>query len=263
MGIYYYMAKMKVLVSFTYRFEVFAAIGTNLIFMLSSIFLWKAVYRGIDTAAGVNESQMLSYAVVAVMLASFYSVNVEFTLHERIRQGSIAINFFRPVNLLLGYLAEDVGQSVGSLANKLLPLALITVVFIQVPAPAGIAAGLLFILAAVFGFLILWTISALIGTLCFWYVDLGDIGTIRDGIILLLSGKLIPLWLFPEGMQKIICFLPFQYIYQTPLGIYIGQLRGEQIAYSLLIQLFWIVILTALLCFSWGKAQKCVLIQGG
>lgn len=57
MGAYYYLAKMKILVSLAYRFEVFTTIGTNFILMLATTYLWKAAYRGIDTVAGANESQ--------------------------------------------------------------------------------------------------------------------------------------------------------------------------------------------------------------
>lgn len=51
---YYYLARMRILVSLAYRFEVFATVGTNLMLMKASIFLWKAAYRGIDSVAGVN-----------------------------------------------------------------------------------------------------------------------------------------------------------------------------------------------------------------
>jgi len=263
MGAYYYLAKMKILVSLTYRFEVFAAAGTNFILMIASTFLWKAAYRGVDNVAGVNESRMITYAMVSILLTSFFDIRVDYTLYERIRQGEIAIDFFRPINLLLCYLAEDIGQSISSVFNKLLPLIVIMVVFIQIPTPAGFTAGLLFILSTSMSFMILWIICALIGLLCFWVIELGHIRAIMEGIIVLLSGKLIPLWLFPESVQNVLKFLPFQYIYQTPLSIYIGQLTLEQTVFSLIIQFVWIVILAILLRLIWGNARKCVLIQGG
>lgn len=263
MSAYYYLAKMKILVSLAYRFEVLANVGTNFIMMIAGVYLWKAAYRGIDTVAGVNESQMITYAMISILLSAFYNINVEFTLHDRIRQGEIAVDFFRPVNLLLCYLAEDIGQSIGAVVSKLLPLLVIMVTFIQVPRPAGFLAGFLFLLSAAMGFVILWIICALIGLLCFWAIELGNIGTIKDGIIILLSGKLIPLWLFPPGVQNILNLLPFQHIYQTPLSIYIGQLPSDQVAISMIVQLGWVMILMLLLYFTWKKARKCVLIQGG
>lgn len=263
MNAYCYLAKMKILISLTYRFEVFTTVGTNFILMIASTFLWKAAYNGIDTVGGVNESQMVTYAMISVLMASFFNVNVEFTLYERIRNGEISIDFFRPINLLLCYLAEDIGKSASSLVNKLLPLIVIMVVFIQVPVPASFTAGLLFVLSTAMSFMILWLISALIGVLCFWVIELGNVGLIRDGIIIMLSGKLIPLWLFPESIQNVLKFLPFQYIYQTPLSIYIGQVDIEQTIFPLIIQVVWIMTLTLFLCFVWRRARKCVLVQGG
>ncbi|MHB1393052.1 MAG: ABC transporter permease [Clostridia bacterium] len=263
MSAYYYVAKMKLMVFLTYRFEVFTSLGTNLIIIVANMFLWKTAYRGIDSVAGVNESQMLTYAMMSIILASFYSGNVENTIQDRITRGDIAIDLFRPVNLLLCYLAEDVGIAVSSVISKLIPLLIIMAVFIQAPIVASPGAFILFLLSTFLSFMISWLISALIGLLCFWVLQLGEIKTIKDGIILLLSGKIIPLWLFPKGVQKVLEFLPFHYIYQTPLSIYIGKLPPEKIVSSMSIQLVWVMLFTALLCFGWSRARKRVLIQGG
>ena len=260
---YYYLAKMKLLVFLSYRFEAFTSLGTNLIVAVANIYLWKAAYKGIDSVAGVKEDQMLTYTIMSTLLASFFSVNIEQALQERISQGDIAIDFFRPINIFLKYLAEDVGIAVSSLLSKLLPLFVIMTLLVQPPVPDSPIAFVLFLLSAVFSFLILWLISALISLLCFWVIQLGEIKTIKDGIILLLSGKIIPLWLFPKKIQTIISFLPFPYVYQTPLSIYIGQVQPEEAAASMLIQFVWIVLFTALLCFGWSRARKRVLIQGG
>ena len=260
---YYYLAKMKLLVFLSYRFEAFTSLGTNLIVAVANIYLWKAAYKGIDSVAGVKEDQMLTYTIMSTLLASFFSVNIEQALQERISQGDIAIDFFRPINIFLKYLAEDVGIAVSSLLSKLLPLFVIMTLLVQPPVPDSPIAFVLFLLSAVFSFLILWLISALISLLCFWVIQLGEIKTIKDGIILLLSGKIIPLWLFPKKIQTIISFLPFPYVYQTPLSIYIGQVQPEEAAASMLIQFVWIVLFTALLCFGWSRARKRVLVQGG
>ena len=260
---YYYIAKMKLMVFLTYRFEVLTSLGTNLIIAVTNLFLWKTAYRGIDSVAGVNENQMLTYAMLSIVLGAFFSCNVENTIQDRITRGDIAVDLFRPVNLLLCYLAEDIGIAASSVISKLIPLLLIMVVFIQVPAAAGFAAFILFLISTVQSFLISWLISALIGLLCFWVLQLGELKTIKDGIVLLLSGKIIPLWLFPKEAQRVLELLPFQYIYQTPLSIYIGQLPPEKVVSSMTVQLIWVILFTALLCFGWRGARKRVLIQGG
>ncbi len=75
-------------------FKVFTALGTNLIIIVANMFLWKTAYRGIVSVAEVNEAQMLTYAMISIILASFYSGNVEHTIQDRITQGDIAIDLF-------------------------------------------------------------------------------------------------------------------------------------------------------------------------
>ena len=263
MGVYFHFAKLKLLVFLTYRFEVFTSLVSNLIITAAGIYLWKTAYKGIGSVQGVSESQMLIYTIMAVLLASFFSNNVEDSLQNRITQGNIAIDLFRPVNLFLVYLAEDIGIAFSSLASKLLPLFVIVSVFVKVPLPYSLEAFICFMFSSIFSFMILWLISASIALLCFWVLQLGELKTIKGGIILLLSGKIIPLWLFPESIQRVLEFLPFQYIYQTPLSIYIGKLTPSQAVPSMMIQLVWIILFACLLSFGWSKAQKRVLIQGG
>ncbi|MDI4647259.1 ABC transporter permease [Cohnella hashimotonis] len=263
MSPYLYAAKLKLLVSLAYRFEVFAALGTNVIVLLANLYLWKAAYRGIDSVAGVTEDGMIVYAMMSVLLTSFFPKTVEEKLQERIGQGDIAVDFFRPVRLVLMYFFEDVGTALGAVATQLAPLLLVMALFLQNPLPVSLAAFLLFLVSACLSFVLLWLISLMLGLLCFWVLQLGNLGTVKDGVLLLLSGRFIPLWLFPEEARSVLVFLPFSYIYQTPLGIYIGQLAPGRIAFELLVQAGWIVALSLAAAAMWSRARKRVLVQGG
>lgn len=156
-------------------------------------------------------------------------------------------------------------MAISSVISKLIPLILITTLLIQPLLPYSFTALAFFLVSASLSFVILWLISAIIGMLCFWYLQLGNMGgTIKDGVILIASGRIIPpLWLFPNSVQNIFRFLPFQYIYQTPLGIYIGKISRQEIMVQLMIQIVWVLILGGLIAIMWQKARKRVLIQGG
>jgi len=260
---YYYIAKMKLLVSLTYRFDVFASFGTNLLIIISNIYLWKVAYNGIDSVAGINETQMISYAIVSGLLSSVFSTSVEVTIQEKIASGDIVIDFFRPTNLIAQYFSEDVGIAVSSLLSKMVPLIAVTLFLFNLALPVNFITFVLFIVSAGLSFIILWMISAIIGLLCFWFIQLGDFGAIKDGIVFLLSGRFIPLWLFPKGLQRVLAFLPFQYVYQTPLSIYIEQTMSEETYKAIFIQFVWVIILSLLLFLTWKKAKNKVQIQGG
>jgi len=49
---------------------------------------------------------MLVYAVMALMMAGWFTVSVENNIRGRIRMGNIAVDFIKPVNVFGMYLAE-------------------------------------------------------------------------------------------------------------------------------------------------------------
>ncbi len=263
MSTYFYFIKMKILTTLAYRFDVFTMMITHLLVMFATIFLWKTAYRGIDNVAGVNEIQMVTYAVISILLSAIYIHNVENVISNRIREGAIAIDMIRPINLLLCYFSEDIGELITAFVNRLAPLLLIVLLFFPLSLPKDFFGGLLFIISCGLGYGILWLLSALVGMIAFWSIELGNMGVVKDALVRLLSGGIIPLWLFPKNLQVILSFLPFQYIYQIPLSIYIGKLSLFRIIQSLIIQGVWLFVLLIILCLLWQKAKRYVLIQGG
>jgi ABC-2 type transport system permease protein len=260
---YLYIAKMRILTSLAYRFEVFVSVGSNLVLMLATVFLWKAAYKGVDVVNGLNENQMITYAIVSVLLSSLFQCDVQNIINNRIREGEIAIDFMRPVNLFGCYLGEDAGSAVSSLVNRMLPLLVISLLFFHMVTPSHAVSWVLFMVSCVFSFGILWLLSALIGLTAFWVMELGNMGIVKDTIVRIFSGSLVPLWFFPEGVQNVSRYLPFQYTYQTPLGIFIGRLDTAQALQAMLVQGIWIGVLLLLLHWVWSRARKNVLVQGG
>lgn len=260
---YLYLIKLRLLTALTYRFEVFASIGTNIILMFASVFLWKTAYRGVDTVAGLEERQMVTYAIVSILLGAVFTCNVENVINGRIREGEIATDLIRPVNLMLCWLSEDIGESVCAIAIRFAPLLVLATLFFQAPLPSSLTAGVLFLLSCLLSFGILWLLSALVGVAAFRILELGNMGIVKDAIVRLLSGSIVPLWLFPKSVVKISAFLPFQYTYQTPLGIYIGKLAPAQALSSMAVQGLWIAVLGLLLVAAWNKAKRHVMVQGG
>ena len=87
--------------------------------------------------------------------------------------------------------------------------------------------------------------------------------TIKNVIVNILSGTLLPLWFMPNALKKIIEFTPFESIYFTPVKIYLGELSGREIAISMAIQLVWIVLLWSVANIFWKKGVKKLVVQGG
>ncbi len=254
---------MRFLSSIAYRFEVLTSALTHLVLLVAAVFLWKIAYRGVPEAAGVNEKQMIAYTIVSMLLMTLFTNHVHFTIHNRVRDGSIAVDFLRPLQLLGFFFAEDLGASLSAFFNKVLPLLLFATIFFFAPLPTNPLALLLFIPSIILSYGILWLLSALVGLISFWVLDLGNFGGVKDALVRALSGSLLPIWFFPPWLAKISAYLPFQYTYQTPLGIFIGRTDPGEALHAMFIQTAWLLTLFLLLIWVWSRARKKILVQGG
>ncbi len=260
---YIYFAKMKLMTSVVYRFEFFASIIASGMVMFSTVFMWRTVYHAVTVVDGFNVDQMITYSILSTILGMVFNVTVEDAIYERVMQGDIAIDFIRPTNMILCYLAEDIGSSTGILLTRCAPMLLFISIFFYVPTPANGVAFLLFIISTVLSFSIIWIMDAIIGVMHIKMGDLGSLAFAKDCIVLLLSGSIIPIWFLPEKIRLVLSFLPFQYTYQTPLGIYIGKYMPYEALSAMLVQCIWICILLYVLIAVWEKTSKNVLAQGG
>ncbi|MEL6523764.1 MAG: hypothetical protein AAFQ66_22500, partial [Pseudomonadota bacterium] len=60
-------------------------------------------------------------------------------------------------------------------------------------------------------------------------------------IILFLSGGVVPLPLFDSGFQQVILFLPFSYVVDVPIRIYLGLIEPNALYGYAAIQISWIM----------------------
>ncbi len=195
---YWYITKMKLLTNLAYRFEVFASVGTNFILMLASVFLWKAVYSGGSQQINALSLQDLTtYTILSIMLSSVFVCDVQDTIYYKIREGQIVTDFYRPIPLLACYLADDIGGMLSALINKVAPLFLFAALFFGIPWPSSLLSLLLFIPSCLLSYGILWLLSALVGLIAFWVMELGNMGMVKDSIVRVLSGQHRTALVFP------------------------------------------------------------------
>jgi len=257
------MIKVRFLLALSYRFEVFITISTRLVLLFASVFFWKTAFAGIDEVADVNEEQMLVYSIMAIVLAIIYTFFVEDKIRQKIRQGNVALDFIKPVNVFFMYFMEDVGDSLTGVIQRAVPILVFAALFVIIPVPYSLVHFLLFIISASISFLLLWLLSALFALLYFKFIDLGPLSNVKNYLIIILSGSLVPIWFYPESVQRILEYLPFIYIYQLPLGIFIGRedFRGALIGIGL--QIVWCVLTALLFNFCRKRIEKAIIAQGG
>lgn len=260
---YLYIIKTQIIKRLTYAFDVYGNILVQTIIMITSAFFWKALYKDGGTAGGVNVESMLVYIIMSSVLSVLLITNVEKRIEQSVQKGTVATDMMKPVSLFGIYFAEDIGTIIALILQNILPILLIGSLLIKVPKMADLRDLPLFVLSVLLSFFINWFLAALFGMMAFSAVNIDALIQVKKHLIRLISGSIIPLWFFPDPIANVLKFLPFPYIYQLPLSIYIGRGTRAEIFTGMEIQLAWAVVLFLVFLFAQKQITRKVMVQGG
>lgn len=262
-GACFFIYKMRIEKTLAYRFDVFSNIIFQCIAMFANAFFWKAIYRGYDVVNGVAVQDMLSYTIVSAMMSVLLLTGVENRVAESVRQGSVATDMLKPIPLFSIYFFEDLGTVTTSAILNGLPILLVGCLFITIPVPASGVHFLLFLVSFLLSFFVNWLFAALFSLIAFIAMDMSPLIQVKKHVLRLLSGSIIPIWFFPGWLRGFLQCLPFVYIYQLPLDLYIGKITPMEALPRMGIQILWIGILFAAFLYFQGAVRKKVMVQGG
>lgn len=250
--------------SAAYRFDAWTRLFSNLMFLFMWGFIWFGLYAGKETVDGIQFQSMLGYVFISQMLQGIHSAGTPlWEVQERVRSGDIAMELMRPYDYPLRTLFSDLGNIAFHFLTAILPLYLVLFWVLDLNAPASLERWLLFLYAAVVGYLIRYSIELMFGLFTFWLVETGGVEDIFYFSISLFSGSVVPLWFFPQWLGEVARWLPFQGIFFVPNAIFVGHLQGQELTQALVVQFLWLLLSFALLRFVWMKASMKIVVQGG
>lgn len=224
--------------------------------------IYRALYGGRESIDGITMTMVTTNFILSLGLESFFVVD-DFYLSNRINNGSIATEMLLPVSFHGRMLTTNLGTAMFKLTFHFIPTFVIEVIVIGMSFPASFGSFLLFLLSALLGYGVLWSISFMFQMMSFWLINVWAIMTIKKVFINVLSGSMIPLWFMPEWMMNIIKFTPFSSIYFNPVQIFLGNISGMEIVQSFVKQVIWIAVLLFFGMVLWNQGKKKLVVQGG
>ena len=245
-----------------YRMEFFMGILNTVITIVVYLCIYKALYGERQSVDGITFTMVATHFVISLGLSGAFEYN-EFFLQDKVNDGSITNEFLKPVNFTFRLLAENIGEGLFKVIFNFAPAVIITLFYTKLCPPASALNLAVMIVSVIFGYMILWLISFIVQTWSFWLFNIWGIMTIKNVVVKILSGSLLPLWFMPEGIRKVIEYTPFESIYFTPVQIYLGEISEAEVLQKLIIQIVWIGILWIIAGLFWNKGTKKLVVQGG
>ncbi|MBN2736640.1 MAG: ABC-2 family transporter protein [Spirochaetales bacterium] len=203
-----------------YRSHMMVSLIVGPVSFLVQYFIWQAVYSNQTQLNGFTLDQVLSYYALITLTHYLTMDFADWNLHMLIRTGQFITYMIRPMSHRYFAFSQKVGHRVLGFIYEFIPVYLMFFFVFNIKLiPANFFwCGL----SIALGFLMTFFINYAIGIIGFWIIRGEGVRRMIMTIDRLFRGVLIPLVFFPDMIQKILFFLPFQFASYVPVRVFIG-----------------------------------------
>ncbi|WP_258881028.1 ABC transporter permease [Clostridium tagluense] len=250
-----------------YRTAALAGIITQFTWGLMQILLYRAFYISSPEAFPMGLAQLSSYFwLQQAFMNLFMTWFLDADIIESITSGGIAYELCRPLDLYNMWYIKSLSSRFSKTAIRCVPILVVASIL---PKPYNLSMitslnlTVTFLISMSLGFGVVVAFSMLIYVITFFTLSPIGIRIVALSLMEFLSGGIIPIPFLPESIQKIVELLPFASMQNTPFRIYSGNIKGMEILFSILLQVFWLTLLIILGKYLMKRAVNNAVVQGG
>ncbi len=247
-------------------------LGTVLRFlpMVTTILLWKAIYAGASqqTLSGFRFDEMVAYLLLVHISRMFSSMpGLAAGIGRDIREGTLKKYLIQPLDMI-GYLVSyRAAHKAAYIATSALPYALLFFLcrsyFFDRSEPLTLVTIAAYLCSLLLGFVVGFFFEATVGMVCFWLLEVTSLLYIINTLNFFVSGHMFPLDLLPPPWSSLLKMLPFQYMAYFPAAVFLGKVRGRELAWGLVGELAWAVVFVGLSRWLYQRGLKRYSAFGG
>lgn len=234
-------------------FQMFFTIGR----ILFAYLLWKVIFAGREQVAGFTFDGMLSYYIFSSFLTQLdMSQGVGEEIHSRIRGGTFSKYMVLSVHTEGYFLAMEVGVVSFYLVFDLIAAFVWVLVFdIRLQTAAQWQIIFCAFIMVLLGLLFMVQLNYYLGLLTLKYQGIGTFLMIKNNMMALVTGSIVPLVLLPEGVVGVMRLLPFYYVTYLPSMLLVGRCQEEAVT-GLAVLAVWCLAMQALIGVTWEKYSR-------
>ncbi len=242
--------------------------STTVIRLLSSILmyfiqysLWSALIKT-ENHAGVSLNEMISFVAINLFVTMLTDTNIASQLEPSIRDGSVVMDFIRPINFRLYLFSSSLGTNTYNMLTSALPIIIVIFLLHELSFPSPLYT-LMFVLSLLIGMLIIFELTYIFGLLAFFTQKAWYLNWYLDGFKTIFGGTVVPLWFYPDILKQMSMFLPFRYVSFEPVNFFLQKTPIGEAWQVLFIGVVWIVILRLISTLIYHRIVNRIAINGG
>lgn len=254
-----------------YRTAAVAGFATQCWWGGLKVMVYAAFYRHASGDIPMTLAQAITYTWLAQALFSLQPWSVDPEINAAVRTGSISFDRLRPIDTYYWWFVRAMAWMTAralprtalmfSMAGIVLPLVGLNDWRWRMPENGTHAA--LFVVSLLLMIVLSAAFTMLMNISVVKTLNNNGINTLAPAFVVLFSGNLLPLELFPDWAQPLLLAQPFASMLDIPMRIYLGTLSGACAWVGLALQIFWIVLFVSF-GRSWlQRVMTRLEVQGG
>lgn len=258
-----------------YRTAALAGFTTQCWWGAIKVMILAAFYAGADASVDTDLPMTLAQAITYTWLAQGLLVLLPWMgdpeVAQAVRSGAVAYDRLRPVDAYAMWFV----RSTGWIAARALPRLVLMLGFAAVllpllglgawawQPPADTSAALAFALSCLLALLLSGALVMLLNIAAAATLNERGINTLAAPLVIVLSGNMLPLALFPDSWQWLLLIQPLAGLMDIPARLYFGQLPGSSALLAIGLQFGWLLVLIAFGRRAMARTMRRLEIQGG
>lgn len=225
--------------------------------ILFAYLLWGILFQGKDEIAGFTFYGMLSYYIISSFLSQMeMSDGISGEISTRIRNGTFSKYMIIPVSIEKYFMAMEAGVVCFYFLFDLIAAFIWTFLFrIQFVFTDNIGMVVCAVFMILIGFLFMVQFNYYLGLLTLKYEEISMFLMIKNNLVALVTGTIIPLVLFPEEVIRFMKLFPFYYVTYLPSMLLVGRCRNEAVM-GVVIITGWCIIMQTIIKVTWVTYRR-------
>jgi ABC-2 type transport system permease protein len=247
-----------------YRLAALGGLVANLTFGLLKVAILFATVRAAGGQLhGYTTASMSTYVWLSQGMLGAINMDGRTDLAQRVKDGQVAVDFLRPVDLQAATLADESGAALFSLLPRGLPSVLLGAVTVGLQLPTSPVFYLLGAVSLVLGVVVSAATVYLIAVAGFWLIETRGLQILYMLASGFLGGLYVPIALFPKWLLIVATATPFPSAMMYPVDVLTGLGGARTAAVLVLAQLAWLAGLAAVGQLLTRAGRRRLEVQGG
>ena len=260
MRVYAEVARRSFLRHSTYRGATVAGAFANTVFGFIKAYIVLAVIAQTGAINGLDRTKAVTFIFVAQGMLMLISAFGSTEVGDRVKDGSIATDLYRPVDFSGYWLAADIGRAGFLAIFRGLPPLLAGALVFPIGLPTATVRWLEFVVCVTMSVALASRWWLMVNLVAFWTVEVRGIRSLGIIVLNFAAGILLPLQFLPKGLRAAAMVTPFAAMLQRPVDLLLG-LTSFPVVIAW--QGAWLVVMESAVRFELGAAVRKVVIQGG